>query len=102
MFYTKQIGIYTQSLGYKDEYAIWHDGELTITETIDCDLQPITKELAFKIFGIDENVKYRVFCGLFDNIKIGTIIQYIDKKYRVISLLEWDDYKDFIVGDYNG
>ncbi len=100
MFYDTKIDILYTGNGYKDEYGIWHDGELVSIKNIDCDIQPITKEISMKVFGISENVKYRIFCNVVDSIDIGTIIQYNNKLYRVISLLEWD-YFDFIVGDYD-
>ena len=101
MFYTKQIGIYTQSAGSKDEFGIWHEGSLYISKSIDCDVQPITKEIAFKRFGITEDVKYRMFCELIEGVETGVIVQYKDKPYRIVSLMEWDDYISFIVGDYD-
>lgn len=101
MFYDKKINIMKYVEGYKDDFGIWHNGSLVIDKIIECDVQPITKEIAFKVFGVDENVKYRIFSDPDVNFKVGTVIQYNDKQYWVISLLEWD-YFDSIVGDYNG
>jgi hypothetical protein len=98
MFYDKTIDIMSHTDGYKDDFGIWHNGSLVHDKLVECDVQPITKEIAFKTFGISENVRYRIFCDLIDGIKIGGIIQYNDKQYRIISLLEWD-HLDFIVGD---
>ena len=100
MFYNKTLKIANVSVGYTDDYGIWHDGETSFGDDIECDVQPMTKELAFKIFGVDINVKYRIFTDVV--FEPGVIIQYASKLYRVISVLQWDDYCDFIVSDYYG
>lgn len=102
MFYDKEIMIMESHSGYRDEFGIWHEGVLNFKELIAADVQPITKELAFKEFGTDEAVKYRVFCDHNTNLITGSILKYQGYLYRIISLTNWDDYMDFIVGDYNG
>ena len=98
MFYNKTLNVAVVSVGYTDEYGIWHEGATAFGDAIECDVQPMTKELAFKIFGVDINVKYRIFTDTV--FEVGTIIQYTGKLYRVSNVLQWDDYCDFIVSDY--
>lgn len=100
MFYTKNIEIMAESEPYRDEYGIWHEGELTTFKTIDCDIQPITKELAFKEFGTEEEVKYRVFCPI-NQINVATILKYDNKYFRVVSLMKWGNHIDLVMGDYD-
>ncbi|MDF2589833.1 MAG: hypothetical protein K0S41_3674 [Anaerocolumna sp.] len=99
-FYDKDINIINKTEGYKDAYSIWHDGSYSVIKTLECDVQPITKEIAIRDFGIDKVVKYRIFCDYSDLIEVGTIIQYLNHYYRVESIISWD-YLDMIVGDYN-
>lgn len=101
MFYDKSIDIMKKNEGYKDEYSIWHEGTLISIKSIDVDVQPITKQIAFRDFGVDEDVKYRIFSDVINDLDINMIIKYNDKFYRVISILSWEDYIDFIVGDYH-
>ena len=98
MFYNKTLNVAVVEDGYTDEYSIWHEGATSFGDDIECDVQPITKELAFKIFGVDINVKYRIFTDAV--FEVGAIIQYAGKLYRVENVLNWDDYCDFIVNDY--
>ncbi|WP_010249221.1 hypothetical protein [Acetivibrio cellulolyticus] len=97
MFYDKKIDILSFSDGYSDDYGLWHNGGETVLKTIQCDVQPITKELANKIFGYEDTVEYRVFCDIDANVDTGTIIQYKNKKYKVVKIFEWDDYLDLLV-----
>lgn len=98
MLYDKSIDIMSYTEGYKDNYGIWHNGTSLVGKTIECDVQPITKEIAFRDFGIEEKVKYRIFSDLDESIKVNATIQFKGVAYRVINIIEWD-YLDFIVGD---
>ncbi len=99
MFYDKEINIMSYTEGYKDKYGIWHDDKMESIKTIDCDVQPITRELAKRDFGYEEDVSHRVFCDI-EDIEAGTIIKYNNKYYEVLKMMVWD-YIDMIVGDYD-
>lgn len=71
-------------------------GILVLSETIDVEIQPYTTSLLLKDYGYNIEVDRRVFYSEFDaNMKVGTVIKYIDK-YGVdtsltIKLIPWDD-----------
>ena len=99
MFYNKEISIIEETEGYVDDYGIWHDGEMEVVDTIDCDVQPANAKQIYDDFGYQGVARFRVFADLNDHINLGAIIQYKGKNYKVIRLNSWDDYMDFIVDD---
>lgn len=99
MFYNKKIDIYTKEEGHFDEDEFWIPGTgLAVAKTIECDVQPITKELAHKEYGLDEDVQYRIFCDpdplLKNDTQIGYREQFAeeDGMYLIISIVRWDSY----------
>ena len=96
MFYSSVIGIVTKTEGQTDEFGFWQPGQLTVSKTISADVQPITREIASRDFGYDENVEYRIFSNPYP-FKIGDLIEYEDKKYKVVKLLKWETYTDMLV-----
>jgi hypothetical protein len=101
MFYTKKIYNLKQSDGYKDDMGIWNKGKLNRLYSIDCDVQPIAREVAKRDFGIDTKVEYRIFCDNDNNITDGAIIEYQGENYRVEKAIIWDSYIDMVVAKYD-
>lgn len=97
MFYDKEITIMEDS-GYLNDSGRWIDGELTEIKTIECDVQPYNKSLAYKDYAFEEDVKYRVFCDPEPLLKNGIQVQYQeifeDKPtiFNVVNIIPWDDY----------
>ena len=98
MFYNKLINIYTKAEPSIDEYGIVHEGELELVDTLYVDVQPIDKLRVQKEYGIDISVSWRIFSPLNQYIIDGAYIQYKDKMYKILNLMEWDDYIEFLVG----
>jgi hypothetical protein len=98
MFYNKLINIYTKAEPSIDEYGVVHEGELEPVDTLLVDVQPINKLMAQKEYGIDINISWRIFSPLNQYIIDGAYIQYKDKMYKILNLMEWDDYIEFLVG----
>lgn len=101
MFYNKTINIYIESEPSVDEYGIAHKGELKLVDTLLVDVQPVNKLLIQKEFGIDKNIKYRIFSELNEYILDGSYVEYKGSMYRVLEIIEWDDYIEFFVGNLN-
>lgn len=97
MFYNKKIDILTTTNGSTNEYGMYVEGTETIKATISCDVQPITRELALKEFGYEDDVEYRVFCGITSDIDTGVMVNYNNARYKVIKLMIWDDYMDVLL-----
>lgn len=96
MFYDKEIKLYTNT-GHFNESKLWIDGEDVYLKTIQADVQPYNKALAYKDFGYDIECSKRVFCVPDDDIKMGVTIEYNGAKYKVVKLIKWDDYLDVIL-----
>ncbi len=96
-FYDKQIEIMGQSEGYLDDSGIWHDGEETVIKTIICDVQPYTKERAYKDYGFTIDCTKRLFCDIDTDITVGITVKYMDIPYIIVKLIDWDDYYDIML-----
>lgn len=101
MFYNKTIKIYIDPEPTIDVYGIARKGELQEVETLLADVQPVNKLLIQKEFGIDGDIKYRIFSELNEHILDGSYVEYKGSMYRVLSIIEWDDYVEFFVGNLN-
>lgn len=97
MFYDKEISILSDT-GYLDENGLWTEGENTVIKTIECDVQPYSRELAYRDYSFEEDVKYRVFCNpdklIKNGIKISYKEQFADETtvFTVVKIIPWDDY----------
>ena len=101
MFYNKTIRVYIDAQPSVDAYGIARIGELNYVGTLLADVQPVNKILDQEVFGINGNVKYRIFSELNEYILDGSYVEYKDRMYRVLSVIEWDDYVEFFVGNLN-
>lgn len=100
MFYDKEISIYKIQQGYTDENLVWHDKQEVLIGTFECDIQPYNTELLYKTYGIKENVIKRVFLDFNNQIKVGMICFYKDKKYIIQAIPdEWEDYMQLAIDD---
>lgn len=101
MFYNKTINVYIGSEPSVDAFGIARKGELELVDTLLVDVQPVNKLLVQKEFGIDKDIKYRIFSELNEHISDGCCIEYNGSMYRVLEIIEWDDYVEFFVGNLN-
>ncbi len=104
MFYDKEIDILS-STEYINEYGRRVEGEITTVKTIECDVQPYSKDLAYKDYAFNEDVKYRIFCDPEPLIKLGTQVQYQEAFknektiFNVVNIVPWDDYWVVLIDD---
>lgn len=96
-FYGKEIQVIGQGEGYLDDSGIWHDGTETVIKTIPCDVQPYTKELAYKDYGFTVDCTKRVFCDPDTDLQNGVKVQYNGEPYVIVKLIDWDDYYDIML-----
>ena len=73
----------------------------TLVDTLLVDVQPVNKLLDQEDYGIDGDIKYRIFSDLNEHILDGSYVEYRGSMYRVLSIIEWDDYVEFFVGNLN-
>ncbi len=93
-FYTKYITLLKQT-GYM-YHGSWVDGEYKDYKQIECDVQPSNRELVYKEYGYYIDCSKRVFCDKCE-LKEGDYIKYRDNIYKVVKLIEWDDYFDIFI-----
>ena len=101
MFYNKTIDIYIASQPSVDDYGIAHRGELELADTLLVDVQPIDKLQIQKEYGIDNDISWRIFSPLNPYILDGAYVEYKGKMYKILNVIEWDDYIEFLVGGLN-
>lgn len=100
MFYDKILNLLTNTEGYIDDWGIYHEGTESVLKTIDCDIQPYSGELLYREYGYQEQVTKRVFCDIDDDIKVGMFVtDSNEKKYKIIKVIDWDDYLDVMLDD---
>ncbi|MCI1964520.1 MAG: hypothetical protein LKJ17_00055 [Oscillospiraceae bacterium] len=96
-FYSKEIKAMGQGEGYLDDSGIWHNGTETAIKTIPCDVQPYTKELAYKDYGFTVDCTKRVFCEVDSTLQNGITVQYNGERYKIVKLIDWDNYYDIML-----
>lgn len=97
MFYDDKIDILGYTEGYLDDMGIWHEGQKETINTIECDVQPYSKELAYRDYGFQENVVYRVFSDPNSNIIVGNKCKYKGNRYIIKKVIDWDDYLEWMI-----
>jgi len=101
MFQNKEIEIITYIAATPtDDYGMENEGVESVVDSLYVDVQPISKDLAFKIFGYVDDVSYRIFSDVNENLNTGTIIKYDDNYYKIVKLIVWDNYYDMLVDAY--
>ena len=98
-YYDKQIEVMTQADGTLDDDGIYHNGVETVVKTIDCDIQPYTKEQAYKDYGFVIECTKRVFCDNDTVLELGGIVRYNNELYAIKRLINWDDYCDIMLNN---
>ena len=97
MFYNKEIKIYVESEPSVDMYGIARRGELEEVDTLLVDVQPVNKLLVQKEFGIDADVKYRLFST--NNNEDKKMIRFMPDEYASVLRYVWLIYQlTFILG----
>lgn len=90
------IGIYNKTEGHKDSHGSWVPGGEQHIKDIDCDIQPYSQTLLLKDYGYNIEVNKRIFIDGFEpDIKIGTILKYVNKQGKAetyeVKKIPWDD-----------
>jgi hypothetical protein len=97
MFYDKSVDILGETGGYVDNDGIWQEGTEDVLGTILADVQPYSRDLAYRDYGFDEQVSFRLFSDPNGLIKVGTKVQYNNDKYIINKTIPWDDYTEWMI-----
>lgn len=100
MFDNKRVDIIQKSEGYSDEMGTWHDGIENVVKTIFCDVQPYSKELAYREYGYNEEVTNRMFVDNYIyEFKLGDTVKFEDVNYIVKKVLNWDGFQEVLINN---
>ncbi len=83
-FYDTQISVFAS-----EENTYSKKGERTLVGTLVCDLQPYTSDTESKIYGLDHDRRYKVFCDTNDFLKVGRHVFFGGEWYMVVSIERW-------------
>lgn len=100
MFYDKKVKLYKKGNVVVNDHGAADRSEDIFICDIKVDLQPYSRELLKRDYGIDEICSKRMFCDFNDNVKNDRVVVYNGKKYFIVALIEWDDYMDVILNGY--
>lgn len=99
MFYNKKINLTITREGTTDEMGIHQPGATEVIREISCDIQPYSRDLAYRDYGFNEDVTYRIFCDPdpWNDLKIGGYVEYQDKQYQIKKIIPWEDAWDVLI-----
>ncbi|MEI5909457.1 phage head closure protein [Bacillus spongiae] len=98
MFNNHELTLLVMSEGYMNEDDIWIEGELTPSKTVLADVQPYTRELAYKEYGYDSNVQYRAYMDYDSVFTEGEKVLLDGKQYVIKKLIAWDEeYQELLL-----
>ena len=97
-FYNKQISLMGESGGYM-YHGSWVDGTPEVLKTITCDVQPANREEIYKQYGFYIECSQRIFCDIDNALKTGSIVEYAGEKYKIVKIVNWDDYLDIFINN---
>ena len=99
MYYTKSIDVYSYGK-IKDENGATRKGYTKILEGVSCDIQPYSTEKLEKEYGYKIECTKRIFMDIVDGISESNIIAYRGNTYKVQKIIEWDDYFEIAILEY--
>jgi len=83
-FYDTEISVYEAE---KNTY--FEKGHKNFLGTLICDLQPYESETESKIYGLDENRSYKIFCDINDLLENGRYVNFGAQWYMIVSTEKW-------------
>ena len=76
---------------YDTKIEILQSPEDAPIKTIDADVQPFSKSIAFED-GYQIDITSRLFCDIDDSINEESYVEFDNDKYKVMEIKKWDDY----------
>lgn len=97
MFNNSRLYFFEEVNGYLNDEGLWVSGSTHLDAlggNIPCDKQPYSHDLAWRDYGYDGNVVYRVFCDYDNRIKLGAIVSFTwdhAEEYQIKKIVNWDN-----------
>lgn len=98
MFYTKEVKLYKLE-AIEDEWGIVGEEQYRYVKSVKVDIQPYSKDKLIKEYGYDLETTKRMFTDLDSDIDESTLVLYRGKPFRIVKVVEWDDYFDISLID---
>ncbi|MDX8367855.1 hypothetical protein [Cytobacillus sp. IB215665] len=87
----QELILLKKSDGHLNDDGIWIDGEESTVKPISADVQPFSKDLAYREYGYDKNVVYRAYIDYDDDVILGDKVRFEDSDYLIKKIIEWDN-----------
>lgn len=97
MFYDYEVELWKKGETIINDYGVTITSKPTFIKTIKCDIQPTSRELLQREYGIDEVCTKRMFCDNDTSITNNKIIKFKNEDYSISALIEWEDYYDIFL-----
>ena len=76
---------------YDTKIEILQSPEDAPIKTIDADVQPFSKSIAFED-GFQIDITSRLFCDIDDSINEESYVEFDNEMYKVMEIKKWNDY----------
>ncbi|MEC1725854.1 hypothetical protein P9E34_14140 [Schinkia azotoformans] len=83
--------------GYDYRGAPIYSEGIDLDNPIQCEIEPFSSQLAGNLYGISAQVTHRMFCKPNQNISLGKYLYYLDEKYLITSVLEYDRHYEVLI-----
>lgn len=97
MFYDYEVELFKKGTTTINDYGVPITSQPMLIKTIECDIQPTSKELLKREYGVDEVCTKRMFCDVDFNIINDRIIKYKNEDYSIVALIDWEEYYDIFL-----
>ena len=91
-FYDKQV-TFKSTEGVIDDYDGYYSKSATVESlTVDCDLQPVSRDDLIDDSGHFIDAQYKIYCDANTFIKQCETLEYNGVEYEIKNIVDWDDY----------
>lgn len=101
MFYTKEVKVYRLE-ATENEWGEIVEEQYMYVKDLTVDVQPYSREKLQENYGYKLDTTKRMFCDLDDDLQEDTIIKYRGSLYKIVNIVEWDDYLDIALDAAKG
>ncbi|WP_282804272.1 hypothetical protein [Clostridium tetani] len=95
MFYKHTMSLYHKGKKYKDKINQVHYTKEKHIANFKCDIQPLTREKAEKVFGITQDCTNVIYMDL-NPILIPNehMLKRLGRTYEILRIIEWEEEED--------
>lgn len=90
-FFTKKA-TFKNADGDIDSDGLYSNSAIVETLTVDCDLQPVSRDDLIDDSGHFIDAQYKIYCYANPIIKQCGTLEYNGVEYEIKNIVDWDDY----------